>query len=45
MTTFVYYMMSEGSKTEKVRFGMKPEPYEVDEYFESACGGVYKWWF
>ena len=29
---------------ETVRFSEPQTDEEINEYFENACGGVYKWW-
>jgi hypothetical protein len=36
--------MTKGDKTEVVKFVGSPSDADIEEYFESQCGGVYKWW-
>lgn len=43
--TIIYFQMLKGSEVERVIFSSHiPTDSEVGEYFESQCGGVYKWW-
>lgn len=44
MKTTVWFQMTSKSDAEKVIFNSEPSYNEIDEYFENACGGVYKWW-
>lgn len=40
----IWYQMTASHEPEKIIFTHVPTEREVDEYFEDACGGVYKWW-
>lgn len=42
--TRVFFQMTKGDKTEVVKFVGSPSDADIEEYFESQCGGVYKWW-
>lgn len=44
MKTIVWFKMTAKSEAERVIFNGEPSYNEIDEYFENACGGVYKWW-
>ena len=42
--TTVHFMMQEKSDEETVHFDGNPSSNYIDSYFETKCGGVYKWW-
>lgn len=44
MKTTVRFKITENGMEEKVIFNGDPSYNEIEEYFESSCGGVYKWW-
>jgi hypothetical protein len=44
MKTTIYFKMQKSGETEKVIFSGDPTISEITEYFENACGGVYRWW-
>lgn len=43
MKTLIYYKISKSDKTQKVVFDRQVKDSEVFDYFENACGGVYRW--
>ncbi len=40
----ILFQMTKSSTIDKVIFQENQKDEEIQEYFENACGGVYKWW-